>query len=510
MKSSTKTIISLLLILSVLSSLSISLMRVHGDQIQAVSSPRNLKGIIHGNHIALEWDAPEQENLDIDVYHVYRGLGEQTPERIANVTRTNYVDEDIEPGRTYKYYVTAVYQDEYETSPSNTIQIKADGSNVPTEPRELSTYPGDSQLVLEWEEPVDDGGEEIIGYSVYRGTDVYNLEKTDDDIKDTLFTDINVTNGIEYYYAVGAVNGEGESEWTGIVTAEPRSNITVPASPVEIFAFSGDDQIELYWFPSEDKGNSWLRGYRVYRIEEGKYIHLDDTKQNYYLDETVELGSTYRYIITAVNGQGESGFSQEVEKGLGMGDTPQRINEIQTFSKEGSVEIKWELDEDIKEILIFRGEDPDELIFYDIIDAVEGFEDQNVEVNTTYHYSIKVIDGEGRISANSEIVEAIPEEKRENDDDLIGLSNYMIYGSIIALIIIGAVLFVHKENIKKKYIGKEHGWEHGNRQSEDKGSDGVVKVKPKKIEDIGDIEESDKSIETGQIEVNNREDLIDD
>ncbi|MFO7792679.1 MAG: fibronectin type III domain-containing protein [Candidatus Saliniplasma sp.] len=510
MKLSLKSFISLLLILSILASLSVAVINTQGEEIRAVSSPRNLSGIIHRTHISLEWDAPGQETIDIEGYYIYRGLGSLPPERIGRVNRTSFTDHEIESGRTYTYYVTAFYGGENETAPSDRIQKTALGSNVPTETPNLSAYPGDSQVFLDWDEPVDNGGEEITRYNIYRGENVDDFEKVHETHNKHIFEDKNVTNGLEYNYVVTAVNDEGESEWSRIVSAKPLYNITEPSSPFDIYLFSGEEHMELYWSPPQDKGNSSLIEYRIYRKEEEEFVYLNSTKQDYYIDNEVELDVSYQYVITAVNGEGESDYSEEVEKSLVLGNNPQKLLDISADSKEGSVELNWNTDEDISRYLIFKGSEPEELSFYKMVGAIENFDDTEVEANTTYYYSVKVVDDEGRISQSSEIVEATPLEEKVEDDDPVDLSTYGIYGLIIGLIVVIAFLFVHKDKIKRRYIGKRHEWDSGEQQDEEIKDEEVVKVRPKKINEIGSIDQEDKSFENGQIEVNKREDFIDD
>lgn len=53
--------------------------------------------------ILLTWDA----HPNATSYRIYRTAGESFPEQIANVTETEYLDEDVEGGEDYTYFVTA-------------------------------------------------------------------------------------------------------------------------------------------------------------------------------------------------------------------------------------------------------------------------------------------------------------------------------------------------------------------------------------------------------------------
>ncbi len=68
--------------------------------------------------------ARTRNRLDLTGYRVYRN-----EQMIADVDDTAYLDEAIEPG-LYHYYVTAVYDDDEESGPSNTVTVNTEVSTV--------------------------------------------------------------------------------------------------------------------------------------------------------------------------------------------------------------------------------------------------------------------------------------------------------------------------------------------------------------------------------------------
>lgn len=90
-------------------------------------------------------------------------------------------------------------------------------ASVPSPPTGLSAVSNAGIVYLGWAEPTDDGGSAITGYRVYRGIMEDGLGIVED-ISGMSFSDTGLSTGQTYYYAVSALNVEGESEKTDIVS----------------------------------------------------------------------------------------------------------------------------------------------------------------------------------------------------------------------------------------------------------------------------------------------------
>jgi parallel beta-helix repeat protein len=93
----------------------------------------------------------------------------------------------------------------------------------PSPPQTLTAIPGDNRVSLSWETPNDDGGLVILKYIIYRalpeGAFLYL-----DEIMTTNFTDSTVAGGINYKYAVTAINSVGESSFSNEVNVTPTGS----------------------------------------------------------------------------------------------------------------------------------------------------------------------------------------------------------------------------------------------------------------------------------------------
>jgi len=181
------------------------------------------------------------------------------------------------------------------------------GNTPPTPPRIKSVYSGDCFINISWEPPLDDGGDPVYEYQIFRGTssgDTSFLTSVDDD---TLFmNDTDVEIGIRYYYCLAAVNNEGRSESTSEISAMPLAR---PDPPMNVSINITKDYILISWDPPEDDGGASLSAYDLYRgtdIDSIEYFKRIDVIKNSYQDREIKIGETYYYYITATNIVGES------------------------------------------------------------------------------------------------------------------------------------------------------------------------------------------------------------
>jgi len=98
----------------------------------------------------------------------------------------------------------------------------ASAASVPGVPTAFTVVSLDETVTLAWSEPTDDGGSAITGYRVYRGIMADGLGIVED-VTEMLYTDTGLSNGQTYYYAVSALNAEGEGEKTEVLSVTPEA-----------------------------------------------------------------------------------------------------------------------------------------------------------------------------------------------------------------------------------------------------------------------------------------------
>jgi len=105
------------------------------------------------------------------------------------------------------------------------MPVSTIATEVPGVPIGFSVTAGEESVILAWSEPAYDGGSAITGYRIYRGIMEDGLGILEDvNAVDMYYTDNGVQNGQTYYYAVSALNAEGEGEKTEILESTPESS----------------------------------------------------------------------------------------------------------------------------------------------------------------------------------------------------------------------------------------------------------------------------------------------
>jgi len=127
----------------------------------------------------------------------------------------------------------------------------------------------------------------------------------------TSFIQKALQDGTAYYYIVTAVNAMGESAASAEVSATPIAAGAPPAAPGGVSAATGNSLVTISWNPVAGAAS-----YNIYWSTTPGVTTATGTKiQNAarpYVQTGLTNGTTYYYIVTAVNAAGESAASAQV------------------------------------------------------------------------------------------------------------------------------------------------------------------------------------------------------
>jgi hypothetical protein len=123
------------------------------------------------------------------------------------------------------------------------------------------------------------------------------------------FTDTGLTNGTTYYYVVSALNAAGESANSSQASATPIAPVTPPATPTGLQATAGNAQVSLSW-----TGSAGATSYHVKRstTSGGPYTQVAAPTTTSDADTGLTNGTTYYYVVSALNAAGDSANSSQV------------------------------------------------------------------------------------------------------------------------------------------------------------------------------------------------------
>ena len=182
---------------------------------------------------------------------------------------------------------------------------------IPAAPTNLVATPGNTQVSLTWNASTG-----ATSYNVKRSTTNGGPYTTIASPATNGYTDTGLTNGTTYYYVVTAVNSAGESGNSNQASATPT--LSIPPAPTGLTASAGNAQVSLSW-----NASSGATSYNVKRatVSGGPYTTIASPTTTSYTDTGLTNGTTYYYVVTAVNGAGESGNSNQASATPTAADT---------------------------------------------------------------------------------------------------------------------------------------------------------------------------------------------
>ena len=313
--------------------------RLFATTLSSPSAPTDLNGTEGDEHNLLRWSPPHTVGTPpITGYRIYwrswDGFGAcniisglygslLSPITLEGPETTRYNHTGLANGMWHMYFVTALTDEGEGAGTGHMILIPR---RLPSPPVNLSATVGDGVVALDWEPPLDYGDAEILRYIVYRGSSLDEMEEvgrtsyrwSDWDLwwpAPTSYRDKGIEYGKAYYYYVTAVNGLGEGPPSGIVWVPPITWPTAPSQPRELAGELVEGAAVISWTAPSNDGGSPVLEYRVYRATSGglpDVIGVVPSGTNVFHDTILEPGFTYYYWMSAVNGVGEGGLSDEI------------------------------------------------------------------------------------------------------------------------------------------------------------------------------------------------------
>lgn len=319
------------------------------------------------------------------------------------VTTTRYSDTAVANGTTYYYVVSAVNAG---GEGANSAQTSALPVAPPTVPTGLGAIAGNAQVVLSWAASTS-----AVSYNVKRSTvsgGSYTTISTSGAIKTTSYVDAPLTNGTTYYYVVSAVNASGESANSAQAQAQPVLPVVPPAVPTGLSAMPGNNQVSLTWGTS-----SGAVSYNVKRatVSMGSFTVLAvGVKTTSYVDTTAKNGTTYYYVVSAVNAGGVESANSNQFATVPFSSAQPPTGVVATAGM-ATVSLSWNKVSGALWYYIERSTvsgGPYNIVGYPMTNS---FKDISVRSGVKYYYVITTyinVYGVGSISSNSEQVTAKP------------------------------------------------------------------------------------------------------
>ena len=257
------------------------------------AAPTGITASSGGGQAVLTWAT----SLTATSYNVKRASTSGGPyTTIGSAVSATFTDPNVTSGSTY-YYVISSVNSVGEGANSAEFRMMV-VSNVPSG---LGISLNNGHPVATWSASTG-----ATSYNLKRGTKTGGPYTTISNPTLTSATDSNVSSGVTYYYVVSALNSGGESANSPEVSI---NTIVPPGTPAGLTATLGNGQVVLDWSNTTN-----ATSYNVKRSlsSGGPYAIITNPTASNYTDTNVSNGLTYYYVVSAVNGGGESANASEV------------------------------------------------------------------------------------------------------------------------------------------------------------------------------------------------------
>lgn len=288
----------------------IASMTVNTSNISPVPAPAPPAGMTATGgmgQVSLAWSAVSGATSYNVYYGTTPGVTTATGTKVS-VSSTGYLQTGLMAGATYYYVVTAVNASG-ESAASAAVQAMTTQTppapTAPAPPTGVTAAGGTNQATVTWSTVTG-----ATSYNIYWSTTSGVTTATGTKLANATSPAVQagLDAGTTYYYIVTAVNATGESAASSQVAAMtlvPAPTPTVPAAVAGVSATGGQNQVTVTWQPvtGASSYNIYWSGTSGVTTANGTRISAATSP---YLQTGLSAGTTYYYIVTAVNSVGES------------------------------------------------------------------------------------------------------------------------------------------------------------------------------------------------------------
>ncbi len=268
---------------------------------------------VSNNSVSISWEPPEYTGgCQVKHYIVEkRDTTETTWQVVAgSVARTSLKITKLKKGAEYQFRVIA--ENRYGKgapldSKSIVVQYPYKQPGPPGTPYVKSATK--DQMIIEWNEPVIDGGSSVIGYHIEskERTSIIWTKLNKTLITDTVFKICNLEEGIGYEFRVYAENIVGIGRASKVSESFVARDPCDPPGTPEAVAIS-KDHIKIQWTKPQYDGGSKVTGYIVEKrdLPEGRWMRANFTNviETEFTMTGLTVNNQYEFRVIARNAVG--------------------------------------------------------------------------------------------------------------------------------------------------------------------------------------------------------------
>jgi fibronectin type 3 domain-containing protein len=273
------------------------------------------------------------------------------------------------------------------------------GTNAPSIPSGLTASAANAQVNLTW-----NASSGATAYYVKRSTTTGGPYTQIAASTGTSYADNSVTNGTKYYYVVSAYNSYGQSANSAEVNATPTAP-PPPGAPAGLQATPGNTQVSLSWTAS-----TGATSYHVKRstTSGGPYTQVSAPTVANFTDTGLTNGTTYYYVVSALNATGESANSSEASATpIAPVTPPAAPTGLQATAGNAQVSLTWTSSAGATGYHVKRSTTSGGPYAQVAAPATTSDVDTGLTNGTTYYYVVSALNAAGE-SANSSQASGTP------------------------------------------------------------------------------------------------------
>lgn len=278
----------------------------------APSAAQSVVGVSGNAQVALSWSAPSSTggNAVTDYVVQYSSDGTTWTTFTDSVSSTaSCTLTGLTNGTAYTFRVAAVNAGG--TGMYSVVSAAVTPFTTPDAPTAVAGVAGNTQVVVSWTAPANNGGSAIIQYQVSyapEGSDSYGTWSTATATQSSgaTFTVTGLTNGTSYKFKVAATNAAGDGSYS--TSSSAVTAYTTPGAPTAVTGTAGEGEVALSWSAPASNGGDSITDYIIqYSSNNGSSWTTFSDGTSTSTSETVTgltNGTSYMFRIAAVNAAG--------------------------------------------------------------------------------------------------------------------------------------------------------------------------------------------------------------
>ena len=313
-------------------------------------------------------------------YEIYRSVDGKKFSIIRRTAALAYTDTTAAAGTTYYYKVRAMSGSMYsDFCPAQTIKYAITSLTVPSMTLKADTSSG--QPVISWTKVSGAAQYEVYRSATGKANSFSIIRRT----SALTYTDVNATAGNTYYYVVRAINGSVKSAFCAAQSIQYA--VASLNAPTMTLTSAASGQPVVSW----TKVNGAAQ-YEVYRSTNGKNFSIvRRTAALSYTDTTAAAGTTYYYVVRAINGSVKSAFcaAQSIQYAVASLNAPTMTL---TSAASGQPVVSWTKVSGAAQYEVYRSTNGKN---FSIVrrTAALSYTDTSAAAGTTYYYQVRAING---------------------------------------------------------------------------------------------------------------------